>query len=174
MEIKKVLRSISIRSRVIITFISLTAITLTVLGAVIFSNWINSAHEVTSNLSKQTNEDIALQVVDFLSNPLELNEAHANLISNNYVDILNQEERERFFILALQNYDAQVYSFSFGTINGEYYGARRNEDNVIEIMRNDTSTGGYSWYYSINDDYTANERVVVAGLFDPRTRPWYT
>lgn len=166
--------NITIRARVILTFVLLTGITLTILGTVIFTNWYNSAHEVSSDLSKMTNEDIALQVSDFLKNPLDFNEAHAHLIANNYVDMSNQEERERFFVLTLQNYDDQVYSFSFGTANGEYYGARRNQNGVVEIMRNDASTGGYSWYYSINDDLTANERVVVAGLFDPRTRPWYT
>jgi diguanylate cyclase (GGDEF)-like protein/PAS domain S-box-containing protein len=173
MKITKWFNRISIRAKVIIVFISLTAITLTILGAVIFSNWLSSVREVTSDLSMKTNEDISLKVSGFLNNPLELNEAHANLIKNNYVDMLNQEERERFFVLALQNYDDQVYSFSFGTATGEYYGARRNENDEIEIMRNDSTTGGYSWYYSVDDDYTANERVVVAGLFDARTRPWY-
>lgn len=167
------LKSMSIRTKVILTFIVLTAVTLIILGAIIFSNWINSAHEVTSDLSKQNSEDIALQISGFLDNPIELNEAYEKLISNNYVDIQNQEERERFFLLALENYDSQVYSFSFGTVNGEYYGARRNEDGELEIMRNDISTGGVSWYYSVDDNYIADERVVVAGLFDPRTRSWY-
>ncbi|MGD9604964.1 MAG: HD domain-containing phosphohydrolase [Bacilli bacterium] len=174
LKLKEKFRSISIRTQVLITFIFLTAITLTILGAVIFSNWFKSAHDVTADLSKKVNEDITLEVSHFLNNPLEFNEANANLISNSYVDMLNQEERERFFVLALNNYDEQVYSFSYGTINGEYYGARRNADNVVEIMRNDATTGGASWYYSVNEDLTANERVLVTGLFDPRTRPWFT
>lgn len=174
MKIKNIYNSSSIRTKIIAIFIGLITVILTVLGAIVFSNWYNSAHEVTSELSKKINEDISLKVSGFLNNPLELNEAHANLITYDYVDMDDEESRERFFILSLQNYDEQVYSFSFGTINGEYYGARRNEDNIIEIMRNDASTGGYSWYYSVDEDLKADERVVVAGLFDPRIRPWYT
>ncbi|MFA7589518.1 MAG: hypothetical protein WCY22_04090, partial [Acholeplasmataceae bacterium] len=109
MKIKKMFNNITIRARVILTFVLLTGITLTILGTVIFTNWYNSAHEVSSDLSKMTNEDIALQVSDFLKNPFDFNEAHARLIANNYVDMSNQEERERFFVLTLQNYDDQVY-----------------------------------------------------------------
>jgi diguanylate cyclase len=173
MRVKSVFKSISIRTRVILTFIALTAITLTILGVVIFSSWIKSAHEVTSDVSKKNSEDIALQVANFLEEPLILNMAHADLITNDFVDMLNQEQREKFFVLSLQNYDVQVLSFAFGTVNGEYYGARRSGEN-IEIMRNDASTDGHSWYYSVDDELKADERIVVTGLFDPRTRPWYT
>lgn len=174
MKINKYLKPLSIRARIIIIFVSLISITLTVVGIIIFSSWIDSAHESSLALSKKTNDEIASQVEGFLDNPLELNQAHANLVTNDYINMLDEVERERFFVLSLKNYDEQVYSFSYGTINGEYYGARRNEDNVIEIMRNNADTGGYSWYYSVDEDLVAVERVVIAGLFDPRIRPWYT
>jgi len=146
--------------------------TLTILGIVIFSSWINSVHEVTSDLSKKNSDEIALQVSRFLDEPLKLNMAHSDLIANDYVDMLNQEEREKFFVMSLQVYNVQVLSFAYGTVNGEYYGARRNGD-TIEIMRNDATTGGSSWYYSVNEDLTANEKVLETSPFDPRTRPWY-
>lgn len=174
MKIGEILKSLSVRARMFIIFISLIATTLTVLGIIIFSSWINSAKEISLESSKNTNDDTVNQVEEFLINPVELNQLHENLIRNSYVNMLDEVERERFFILSLKSYDNQVYSFSYGTVNGEYYGARRNEDNVIEIMRNNQDTGGYSWYYSVNEDFTANERVLVAGLFDPRIRPWYT
>ncbi|MDZ7836868.1 MAG: cache domain-containing protein [Actinomycetota bacterium] len=40
-------------------------------------------------------------------------------------------------------------------------------------MRNNAETGGNSWYYAVNEDMTAGQRVVEAGKFDPRTRDWY-
>ena len=66
-----------------------------------------------------------------------------------------------------------IYSFAFGTVNGEYYGARRNQIGDIEIMKNNSDTEGNSWYYSVNEDMTMGELVVKAGKFDPRTRAWY-
>jgi hypothetical protein len=34
---------------------------------------------------------------------------------------------------------------------------------MIEIMRNNSFTGGNSWYYSVDEDLTAGELVVKAG-----------
>lgn len=173
MGIRKVFNSFSIRARIIFIFIILITITLSVVGTIIFSNWINSAHDITIESSIRMNEETTQSVSEFLSQPRNLNLLYENLIANEYIDMTNQEERESFFVLSLQNYHQQVYSFSFGTVNGQYYGARRNEENTIEIMRNDDSTGGYSWYYSIDENLLADERVLITGLFDPRTRPWY-
>ena len=44
----------------------------------------------------------------------------------------------------------EIYSFSYGTENGEYYGALRNEKNQIELYRSDNKTDGNSFYYSTN------------------------
>ncbi|MDD2592585.1 MAG: diguanylate cyclase, partial [Erysipelotrichaceae bacterium] len=65
-----------------------------------------------------------------------------------------------------------IYSFSIGFVNGDYHGARRSDD-VIQIMRNDLSTDNQSWYYSVNSELNADQLVVNAGNFDPRTRVWY-
>ena len=173
MKIKNSLQTLSVRARIILIFVFLTSITLTTLGVVIFSSWINSAHETTTELSIKTHQEIDTQIDYFFRNPFDLNKFNEGLIGNDYINMHHVEERERFFVLALMQYDEQVYSLGYGTVSGEYYGARRNEDNVIEIMRNNETTGGHSWYYSINEDFTAKERVVVLGLFDARTRPWY-
>lgn len=71
----------------------------------------------------------------------------------------------------LNSYEDEIYSFSYGTADGEYYGARRNEKSVIEIMRNNAGTGGNSWYYSVNDDMTAGDLAVEAG--SPTFSPAY-
>ena len=73
------------------------------------------------------------------------------------------------FVNVLKRMKIGIYSFSYGNTEGEY-GARRNEKGVIEIMRNNASTGGNSWYYSVKDDMTAGELVFKAGKFDPRMR----
>jgi len=87
--------------------------------------------------------------------------------------LTDEKQRDRFFVGVLESHSNEIYSFSYGTATGEYYGARRNESGVIEIMRNNAETGGNSWYYSVNEDLTAGDLVVQAGEFDPRTRAWY-
>ncbi len=39
---------------------------------------------------------------------------------------------------------APIYSISMGTEEGGYYGARRNKDNLVELMKNNAATGGKS------------------------------
>jgi len=66
-----------------------------------------------------------------------------------------------------------VYSFSYGSEDGEYYGARRNESDEIELMVNNSETGGSSWYYSVGEGGANGEFLRDFGSFDPRTRAWY-
>jgi diguanylate cyclase (GGDEF)-like protein/PAS domain S-box-containing protein len=86
---------------------------------------------------------------------------------------LTVQTREQSGVGALDSQRNEIFSFSYGTAAGEYYGARSNANGDIEIMRNNITTGGNSWYYSVNEDLTAGGIVVQAGKFDPRTRAWY-
>ena len=90
------------------------------------------------------------------------------------LDFDDETIRDKFFVGLLSAHGSTpIYSISIGTEKGEYYGARRNKDNNVEIMKNNTDTGGKSRYYKVREDMTAGELVVETGRFDPRTRPWY-
>ncbi|MBN2300715.1 MAG: hypothetical protein JXC31_05960, partial [Acholeplasmataceae bacterium] len=67
MGIRKVFNSFSIRARIIFIFIILITITLSVVGTIIFSNWINSAHDITIESSIRMNEETTQSVSEFLS-----------------------------------------------------------------------------------------------------------
>ncbi len=113
------------------------------------------------------------QIYSFMHIPGHINEINHKVIENGILDISDEKLRDKFFVGVLNSHNDEIYSFSYGTANGEYYGARRNEDGTTEIMRNNATTGGNSWYYSVNEDLTAGELAVHAGEFDPRTRAWY-
>lgn len=167
-------KSISIKNIVIIVFIILMLTTVCVIGYIVFSNWSFSANKTIAKMSEDMNAEISNQVDVFINVPLHINEVNHSLIENGIVDIYNETERESFFVGVLKTHSGEdVYSFSYGTENGEYYGSRKNENNDIEIMRNNEDTHGESWYYSVTEDMTAGELVVCAGKFDPRTRDWY-
>jgi len=166
-------RDISIKWVITILFMSAIIISVGGIGSLIFARWLSSAERTSESIVETVSESIFNHVIDFMQEPTHINESNHNIIENNILDLYNEGIREKFFVGVLSSQIEEIYSFSFGTASGEYYGARRNEDGVIEIMRNDASTGGYSWYYSVNEDLSAGERVVVAGKFDPRTRAWY-
>ncbi len=163
----------SIRKAMITLFMVVMVITIGLIGALVFSSWLSSEKETTKNIARELNEQIAGQIFSYLHLPEQINESNHKIISRGILDLADEKSGEKFFTGVLDSYENQIYSFSLGTVNGEYYGARRNEKGVMEIMINNSSTGGNSWYYAVNDDFTAGERVVKAGKFDPRTRDWY-
>ena len=104
---------------------------------------------------------------------MSINEVNHNLIQNGVVNLQDKKEREMYFVGVMKSSNNDVYSFSYGTENGEYYGARRNERNEIEIMENNSKTNGRSRYYSVTNALTSGKLMEETGKFDPRTRDWY-
>ncbi len=163
----------SIRSLISISFIVLIVATFSIICCIIFYNWKKSADNIITKIENNQNNNILNKVEELVKVPTYINEENHNLIKNEIVDIYNKREREIYFVGVLKANNEEVYSFSYGTANGEYYGARRNKNNEIEIMKSNAQTNGNSHYYSINKDFTAREFVEDFGRFDPRTRDWY-
>ncbi|HWR39251.1 MAG TPA: HD domain-containing phosphohydrolase, partial [Patescibacteria group bacterium] len=89
------------------------------------------------------------------------------------VNIHNKTNREKYFSSIMKAVREEVYSFSYGMETGEYYGARRNAVNEIEIMENNAATKGKTRYYAMESDLTAGRLVQETDKFDPRSREWY-
>jgi diguanylate cyclase len=165
--------NLSIRMMIIISFTIIILTTGSLIGSFVFSNLLSSANEAIAKIAKEMNEQIYYKIDMLVNIPGDMIKANQGLIENGIVDIRNDKEREKFFVGVLSNSSDDVYSFSYGTEDGYYYGARRNENNSIEIMKNNADTDGHSWYYSTAEDMTSIRRVMDAGEFDPRTRDWY-
>ena len=165
--------NIPIRIVIILVFMTVMVISIGSIGYMVFTNWFSSAKQMTESMAAEMNNRIVNQINSLLNVPEQINETSHKIIANGILDLTEENLRDKFFVGVLSSYEDKIYSFSFGTANGEYFGARRNEIGVIQIMKNNASTGGNSWYYSVNDDLTANELAMQAGQFDPRTRTWY-
>lgn len=167
-------KEISITKIIISMFIISLFVTIITIGFIVFSNWIEEAESTVSIMSNHLNKEMISEIERYMKVPKHMNEVNKGLFENGIVDINNSEERDKFFVNALLTHsESEVYSYSIGTITGEYYGARKNENDDIEIMRNNEETSGVSWYYSVRDDNTIGELAVIAGKFDPRSRAWY-
>ncbi|MDD4122645.1 MAG: diguanylate cyclase, partial [Eubacteriales bacterium] len=166
-------RNISIKRIIIIVFILAMLVSISSIGYLVFKNWFSSAEQTSGSIAEDLNEIIYNQIYSLMRVPSQINEANHKIIANGILDITDEKLRDKFFVGVLGSYENEIYSFSYGSAEGEYYGARKNEKGVVEIMRNNAGTGGNSWYYSVNEDMTAGSLVVQAGKFDPRTRIWY-
>jgi hypothetical protein len=107
----------------------------------VISNWLASAQQTTERISGNINESIFHQIYSFMHVPEHNNEVNQKIIENSILDLYDETLRDKFFVGVLRSHNDEIYSFSYGTSNGEYYGARRNETGAIEIMRNNSATG---------------------------------
>lgn len=169
----KMKRNLSIQKLIIITFI-LTFVSSA--GALIFLNfysWKNSIDKTIQEAENNTNKDILEEINEIVHTPLNINESNYYFIQNSIIDLQNPLERDPFFAGIIKSSGEEIYSVSYGTEKGDYYGARRNSSNGIEIYRSNTETNGHSFYYSVTNDLTENQFIEDYGSFDPRTRGWY-
>jgi len=163
----------SLRKSILLIFIVSLLISVCCSGYVIFSNWISSAKKTTARMAEDISEEIYNRVTNYIYLPDHINEINHMVIENGMLDLSDEDRRDRFFVEVLSAHSEEIYSFGYGTSNGEYYGARRNETGTIEIMRNDASTNGKYRYYSVSEDLTAEELVYQGEEFDPRNDAWY-
>lgn len=166
-------KDISIKRIIIIIFIVSMLTSIFGIGCIVFGRWYSSAELTIKSIAGNIGEIIYNRVYSLLEVPHQMNVANHRIIENGILNLSDGKLRDKFFVTVLGSHSDEIYSFSFGTAEGEYYGARRNELGLIEIMRNDATTGGSTWYYSVNEDFTAGDIVLKAGTFDPRTRHWY-
>jgi two-component system, sensor histidine kinase and response regulator len=166
-------KSLSLRALISTSFIVLLIITFSIIGYFVFSSWKASAEDIMARMEQDTINDIVAKIDQFVNVPLVLNKANHYLIQNQMINLANEEERQKYFAGVMQSNPEEVYSFSYGMEQGQYYGARRNLKNEIEIIKNDNTTNRQSRYYSVTKELTADKLVDETGTFDPRTRDWY-
>jgi len=163
----------SMRFFIILSFILLIVSTFSIIGYFVFASWKTSAEHFVSKIQNNTNINILNQIERYINTPTFINEGNYTLIKDEIIDMNNKQKREKYFASMIKSFNEEIYSFSYGTETGEYYGARRNKQNNIEIIENNETTNGKSRYYATAQDLTAAEFKEETGKFDPRTRNWY-
>ncbi len=163
----------SLRLLMSIAFILLMVITIGIILFIVFSNWKVSVDNTINKIEEEANLRILDEIEALVGAALFNNEINHHLIRNGVVDIGNKKKREAFFAGVIKSNSGEIYSFSYGTESGSYYGARRNSQNEIELYRSDADTKGNSHYFSVNADLTEGSFLKDFGKFDPRIRDWY-
>jgi len=163
----------SIQNRILFTFTLVLLVCALGIGTLLLVRWYQSSERTISLIESTIADQIQQNVASFLDEPMRLNTMSQSMVGHEVFCLSDELSRDRFFLGVLLSSSNDIYSFSYGTEEGHYYGARRNSEGVVEIMRNNESTQGHSWYYEVLEDLRSGERVVQAGRFDPRTRAWY-
>lgn len=166
-------KPLSIKSMVLLLFAGVMVLTAVLIGTLVYIRWADSAERTTEILTQTIGSTLQQQLGYSMQVPLQISKTSHTLLENHVVDLKDDQLRDSFFASVLSSFDPLIYSFSYGTSDGHYYGARRNAQGELELMRNDDSTGGNSWYYSVTENLGAKEKILDAGPFDPRSRTWY-
>ncbi len=156
-----------------ISFTTLTIISLCIISFVVFTNWRASINNTINRLEQDASKHILADVETLVNTPLSMNESYHRIIENNILNLDNENDRDQFFAGVISSSGSEIYSFSYGTELGDYYGARRNSENEIELYLRNSFTEGHSYYYSVTKDLTSGSFLRDYGEFDPRTRDWY-
>ncbi|MBV1758792.1 MAG: PAS domain S-box protein [Dethiosulfatibacter sp.] len=174
-DAKNIFTSIKIRTVISLVTSLLLVFSVGVVSLIVFPNWNKSIEDSVLKISEETNQTIQNNIKGYINVPVHIADYNKGVIERSVINIYDRDLRDKFFVNLINSHDGLViYSIGYGTENGEYFGARRNLENDIEIMRNEADTENRSLYYSVKDDFTAAELAVDVGVFDPRTRAWYT
>ncbi|MBC7960957.1 MAG: diguanylate cyclase [Vallitaleaceae bacterium] len=172
MKKRRAIKSHSIRRELLIPLIS-TFISVTAFLAVTL---INESQNMVDNVLVQLRDEIQVliekELTGHLNEATQLNALNQEALSRGLLVVEDQENREKYFSSVIR-YFPDVTMTYYGQENGFFYGARRNEDSSIYVVKNDNTTKGSSDYYSIDSNGTSKDFIQAYENFDPRVRPWY-
>ncbi|WP_162273508.1 ATP-binding protein [Ectothiorhodospira magna] len=157
--------------------IALPLVVLTVMASVLVA-WlaIHDGRRAVDDIARQLRTDVLLRVEDrltgYLSIPPAVNENNARALAAGVLQLDDTTRMQRYFHGVMSAHPSLAYSF-FGTVDGEFYGARRMKNGDIQAVRAGVVTGGDSHNFATNALGDALALKQVYPGFDPRTRPWY-
>lgn len=163
----------SIKNKISLIFVLAVAISVAIYGFLVFSNWIAFANKTADSIATDINKWIYNNIYSFVQRPNQINEIQHRILEQDVLSLYDNIVRERYFAGVLGSHGQGLNCFSYGTSEGEFYGAHRNMNGEIEIIREDYSTGNNIWLFSVKDDLTAGEMAADMGHYDPRITPWY-
>lgn len=143
------------------------------IGIFLFQAAANSSQTVIQEIQQQILQQINARLSRQLEAAMQLNQINHASFQNGILNLASPEERERYFTTHLDGYPEAAMSF-IGLADGSFYGARRMASGEIQVVRNNSATGGVSMYYRTNESGEGTEFVEQFPGFDPRKRPWYT
>ena len=155
-------------------FIIILLTTFSLIGYVVFTSWTSSIETIIADIQSNTNQRLLVQIDQFINNPLIINEANRSLLEQNIIDLSDRHKRNVYFSSVIEANQEDIYSFSYGSETGDYFGARRNDHNEIEVYENTLSTNGRTRYYAVNRALESTLLVQETAPFDVRTRDWYS
>ncbi|MFA5467614.1 MAG: HD domain-containing phosphohydrolase [Sphaerochaetaceae bacterium] len=142
-----------------------------VVGSILFTRLSRLTKDSVENGAERMGDKILDKIALMIDKPMTINEANIIVFERGMLSFFDSKVRDLFFYGKLLSDDEFIYSITYGTEEGNYYGSRR-VNGGIEIILNDASTDRETWFYTINDDGSPLQ-ITKTGPYDPREMSWY-
>jgi diguanylate cyclase (GGDEF)-like protein len=163
----------SMKNQIWYLFILLMTTMIAVISSIAFYYWKISIDDMVMKIQEEAHANILTEIENFIQVPLSMNEENQYVIKHGLISMDDPARREMFFAGVMQAAAENVYSFSYGSKDGDYYGVRHNGKNELEFMKSNAETSRHSQYYEVKDDLTIGRVRFYLNEFDPRKRDWY-
>ncbi|AGW12992.1 putative multi-sensor hybrid histidine kinase [Megalodesulfovibrio gigas DSM 1382 = ATCC 19364] len=165
-------RTHSLNYLIVIPLSLLVVVAIGLTSLLVFKAARMAVHDMALQLRTEELARVRDKLSDYLAVPQAVNESNAHALRAGLLRLDDPESVQRHFYAVLRQHPALAYSF-FGTVEGEFYGARRLPDGTLQIVRAGRQTGGDSHNYVTTPLGDAGTLAQVYKNFDPRVRPWY-
>ena len=147
-------------------------ITIGFIGFILIQASMSSSHLILIELHQQMQKQVSRELSQHLESTMILNQMHHDHLHCGMLNLKSTAVREQYFTNHLKLYPDLAMTF-VGQPDGSFYGARRTADGELQVVRNDSTTNGASWYYRTDSLGEGIELMEQFPDFDARTRPWY-
>lgn len=107
-----------------------------------------------------------------INEAVQMNLLNRDAFERGILQLDDTHGRERYFTMMLQRFPDVAMTY-IGLPDGAFYGARRNINGTLSVVRNNAATGGSSDYYLANAMGDGAAFLERFENFDPRVSPWY-
>ncbi len=162
----------SIRKSFTVPFILQFFLSMGLIGFLLLQGSKTASQLILKELQHQTIQQVSEQLSQRMSQALQLNQINYDSYQSGILNLESTSERERYFVNHIKSFSDVAMTY-IGLADGSFYGARRISNNEIQVVRNNTSTKGASWYYKTTELGDGVEVIDQFPDFDARKRPWY-
>lgn len=139
----------------------------------VFHSARQALDQTLERLEGETARNVAGRLEALMAKPFLLNETNAAALESGILTMEEGSTRDRYFARQMKAFPEVSYSF-YGREDRSFFGARRDEQDAVEVIHNSLEeTGGNSRYFSIDPEGNPLVRTLEVPNFDCRTRPWY-
>ncbi len=167
------LSRLSLRTVLIILFVSLIVTAVALTGYLSFQNGQRAVGELATALRKEITAHIRQKLIDYLDTPHLINQINAKVVEQGLLDFNDAEAVRRF--LTEQIHLPQFKTVSYIALASEqphYYGVRLLDSGRVKFEQLD-ATGLNLETWATDEQDKPSEQVATTPRYDPRMRPWY-